>query len=143
MEKYIGLVCLLLVAAFAEASGVSVEDAWVRATPPGARTGAAYFVLRNNGVADRLIGVKSPAAAKSEIHTHVADGGMMRMQHVPVLDIAAGSDVEFGPGGLHVMLMGLRAPLRAGEELVLSLVFEHAGEVEVTIGIVDARKEVQ
>lgn len=142
MRKYVGLVCLLLVSAFAESSGISVENAWARATPPGALNGAAYFALRNDGPADRLIGVKSPTAEKSEIHTHVAEGGMMRMQHVPVLDVAAGSDVEFGPGGLHVMLMGLHAPLRAGEKLELTLVFEQAGEIEITIGVIDARRDM-
>lgn len=139
--KIVSAVCLCLMSVFAVAAEISIENAWARATPPGARTGAAYFSLRNTGDADRLVGVKSTVAEKSEVHTHIAEGSMMRMQHLPQLEVAAGGDVEFAPGGLHIMLMGLHAPLRAGDKFTFTLVFEKAGEIEVTVDIVDARKE--
>lgn len=116
----------------AQADGLAVVDAWARATPPGAGVAAAYLTIDNTGgPADRLLGASSDAAGRVEVHETRREGDLMRMRKVEPLDVAAGERVVFAPGGLHVMLMELKAPLRQGERLALTLRFERAGEVSV------------
>ena len=103
---------------------VEIVDAYARATPPGAMSGAAYATLRSTGPADRLIGASSPAAAQVMIHENVETDGVMQMRHVPALDIPAGGETVLAPGGLHVMLMGLTGPLTEGESLEITFSFE-------------------
>lgn len=141
LMKYPGLAVLMLLSTIAGAADIKLDDVWARATPPGARTGAAYFTVHNTGAADRLVAAASIVAETVEVHTHEHKDGMMQMRHVPVLDIAQNSTVEFRPGGLHVMLIGLVAPLQAGDEFQLTLTFEQAGEITVPVRIVDARRE--
>ncbi|MEO9162980.1 MAG: copper chaperone PCu(A)C [Casimicrobiaceae bacterium] len=106
---------------------------YARPTPPGARTGGAYFTIRNVGKAgDRLLRVSSSAAQTVELHSMTMDGNLMKMRAVPALDIPAGSNVTLGTGGYHVMLTGLRQPLVAGNKLPLTLTFEKAGTIEVS-----------
>ena len=107
---------------------------WSRALPPVAPTGAAYLVIENRGErSDRLTAAHTPIAAHAELHEHVHENDVMKMQEIDSVEIAAGGSVEFAPGGHHVMLFGLKEPLAAGGEYPLTLVFEHAGEVEVTV----------
>ena len=116
----------------ARAGELAVVEAWARATPPGASVAAAYLTVDNSaGGADRLLGASSDAAGRVEVHESRREGEVMRMRKVEPLDIAAGERVVFGPGGLHVMLMELEAPLRQDEKLPLVLRFERAGEVQV------------
>ena len=116
----------------ARAGDLAVVDAWARATPPGAGVAAAYLTIDNaGGGADRLLGASSDAAGRVEVHETRRDGELMRMRKAEPLDIPAGERVVFGPGGLHVMLMELKEPLRQGDTLPLTLRFEHAGEVRV------------
>ncbi len=104
-----------------------------RPTPPGARTGAVYFEVRNDGrSADRLLRVASPVGAAAELHTMSHEGTMMKMRAVASLDIPAGGALTLAPGGNHVMLLDIRQPLRAGETVPLMLTFERAGTVEIT-----------
>ena len=120
----------------ARAGELAVVDAWARATPPGAGVAAAYLTIDNaGGGADRLLGASSDAAGRVEVHETRRDGEVMRMRKAEPLDIPAGERVVFGPGGLHVMLMELKEPLRQGETLSLTLRFEHAGEVPVQASI--------
>jgi len=120
----------------ARAGDLAVVDAWVRATPPGAGVAAAYLTIDNaGGGADRLLGASSDAAGRVEVHETRRDGEVMRMRKAEPLDIPAGERVVFGPGGLHVMLMELKEPLRQGDTLPLTLRFEHAGEVRVQASI--------
>jgi periplasmic copper chaperone A len=130
---------MLLCAAFAgnavahEASqgGVTVAHPWVRATPGGATTGAAYLEIKvADGVTDRLVSASSPAAGRAEIHTHTMDGDVMRMRRVDGLDVKSGS-VVLKPQGNHVMLMDLKGPLKEGDLVNLKLVFEKAGAIDV------------
>lgn len=125
----------LLVAAPAAAAEVAVTAAWARATPAAARTGAAYLTLHNTGAADRLLGAEAAVAERVEVHTHRMDGGVARMERVEAVPLAAGAVVPFAPGGLHVMLIGLMAPLQAGASFPLTLVFERAGRVGVTVAV--------
>jgi copper(I)-binding protein len=70
-----------------------------------------------------------------ELHTHVMDGTIMRMRKVDAIDVTGGSTTELKPGGLHVMLIGLKAPLKAGEKFPLTLKFERAGEVKLDVEV--------
>jgi copper(I)-binding protein len=110
-----------------------IAHPYARPTPPGARTGSAYFTVRNNGTqADRLLHVASPAAQNVELHSMTMDGNLMKMRAIPALDIAAGATVTLGSGGYHVMLVNLAHPLAIGGNVPLTLTFERAGSIEVS-----------
>jgi hypothetical protein len=111
---------------------VTVTDAWVRAAAVAGQTTAAYFTIANGTTTnDALLGVSTPAAGIAQIHETTMSSGMMGMRDVPRVNIPAGGTVQFAPGGYHVMLMSLTAPLAAGATVELTLVFEHAGTVVV------------
>lgn len=124
---------------------LTISDPWSRALPPNAPAGAAYFTVTNQGQAqDRLVGAASDVAGKAELHTHVKSGEMMRMQKVDAVDIPAGGEATFAPGGNHVMLIGLKRPLKDGEQFPLTLEFEKAGKVQVEVPVrVDAQGGMQ
>ena len=113
-----------------------IDHPWSRAMPPNAPAGAAYFLVENRGNSeDRLVAVSTPRAGKSELHSHVHENGLMKMVHVPAVDVAAGAQVEFSPGGYHVMLFQLNQPLQAGDRFPLTLQFEKAGSIEVEVQV--------
>lgn len=118
-----------------QAGPVVDASSWARATVGASPVGAAYLTIRNPGGADRLLSVSSPAAGRVELHEHRLEGDIARMRQVEAIDLPAGAAIEMQPGGLHVMLMGLKAPLAAGEPLMLTLRFERAGEVRATIPV--------
>lgn len=119
--------------------GVHVDHPWSRATAPQARNGAAYFVLNATGAeSDRLLSAASPVAEKVELHTHLMEDGVMKMRPVTAIEVAPGSPTTLQPGGLHVMLLGLKAPLAKGEKFPLTLKFEKAGELKVDVKVEDA-----
>lgn len=110
--------------------------AWVRDTPPGAPNGAAYFEITNRGqLADRLMGVASDAAERAEMHTHLHQDGMMQMRQVEVIEIPAGGQARFEPGGNHVMLINLRQVLKQGDTITLQLKFDKAGTVQINLPV--------
>lgn len=119
------------------ANDVMVMNAYARASAtPMAKAGAAYVSVMNHGAeADRLISVSTPAAASAELHTTVMEGDVMKMEAVGPLEVAPMATVEMNPGGLHVMLTGLKAPLKQGEKIELVLTFEKAGEVKVEVPV--------
>ena len=103
----------------------------------GAKSAAAYMVIANEGdQADRLIGVETPAAKMPGLHAtdHGADG-IARMQPRASVDVPAGDTVVLEPGGLHIMLMGLTAPLTIGQMVPGVLIFERAGRIEVEFSV--------
>ena len=122
-----------MTAAVQAGGGVDVSGSWSRATPPGMEVGVAYFMIENHGDADRLVGVASPVAQRAELHTHVEDGGLMKMRKLDAVDVEAGKAVMFEPGGKHVMLKSLQKPLEEGESFPLTLTFEKAGNVELEV----------
>jgi periplasmic copper chaperone A len=134
---FLAAVLLMLAAGAATAheftrGSVTVAHPWARATPGGAKVGGAYLEIKAAaGKGDRLIAAHSPAAGKAEIHNHIMDGGIARMRRVEVIAIAGGKSVVLEPSGYHVMLMDLKQPLKEGDLLKLTLVFERAGEIEV------------
>jgi periplasmic copper chaperone A len=115
---------------------LQIEGVWARATPPAARTGAAYLTIINPGhEPDRLVGASSPVAAQVELHAHVSEGNVARMQQLQAIDIPAGGRVSFAPGGLHVMLVNLQTPLRDGTQFQLTLRLARAGEITIEVPI--------
>ena len=122
---------LLLVATATQAQ-VQVDQAWARATPPGAPVAGGYMTIRNKGAApDRLIGASSSAAAKVELHVHIKEGEVMKMRQVPAYDVPANGSFELKPGGAHLMFVQIARPFKEGEKIPVKLKFERAGEVSV------------
>ena len=117
-----------------------VMNAMARASlTPVAKTGAVYFSVMNHGGSDdRLLAVSTPAADVAQIHETTMDGDVMKMREVEGgLVVGAGETVEMKPGGTHVMLVGLKAPLKKGETVALELTFEKAGVVNVDAPVGD------
>ena len=118
---------------------LALDHAWARATPPGAKVGGAFVTIENHGkAADRLVDATTPAAKFVEIHEMSMEGGMMKMRAVPGVEIKPGAKAELKPGGFHVMLFDLQKPLAIGDRFPLTLVFEKAGKVEVSVRVEDA-----
>jgi hypothetical protein len=120
----------LVRAADAAPGDIVVTSAWARATPPGASIGGAYVTVQNRGSeSDRLIAIASPAAGDAMVHETVEENGVASMRPLLEITIAPGSSLDMKPGGIHVMLMDLKAPLKAGEQIAVTLTFEKAGSV--------------
>jgi len=102
--------------------------AWSRATAPGTTVGVVYFDVTNSGAADLLLAVESPAAQRAEMHSTTADG-MMRMRPMESVAVPAKGQLVFKPGGMHVMLLDLVQPLRAGMRIPITLLFRDAGRI--------------
>ena len=127
---------LAALAAVAAAVGLTVESAWARATPPGASVAAVYLRIDNmGGLADRLLAIRTPVAASVEVHQTSVEDGMARMRMVSMLHVGANEVLEFVPGGLHIMLFGLKKPLVAGQTFELELVFEVVGLRRITVTV--------
>ncbi|WP_203073003.1 copper chaperone PCu(A)C [Falsiroseomonas ponticola] len=135
----IGAAMLLLPAtAGAQPAGITVANPWTRAAGQGG-TGAGFMTLRNAGAApDRLVSARAAIARTVELHTHTNDNGVMRMRPVPSIEVPARGEVQLRPSGFHLMLIGLTAPLRQGERIPVTLVFERAGEVQVELAVESA-----
>ncbi|KAA5605073.1 copper chaperone PCu(A)C [Roseospira marina] len=114
---------------------LTVTDAWARASAGMARAGAAFVTIRNDGAADRLIAADADVSRVVELHTHIMDGDVMRMRKVDAIDVPGGETTTLQPGGLHVMLIDLHAPLAEGQTFPLSLTFEQAGTVDVQVTV--------
>ncbi|MEH0166024.1 copper chaperone PCu(A)C [Paucibacter sp. JuS9] len=115
-------IALFSVAAQAQAPQLQVKDAWVRTTVAQQKATGAFFQLRADSDL-QLVEASSPVASMVEIHEMAMEGSVMRMRAVESLPLPAGKSVEFKPGGLHVMLMGLNRPLAAGDKIPLTLVY--------------------
>ncbi len=118
------------------AGNFEIQDAWARESPPGAVNGAAYMTILNNGGDNAvLVGVAGDVANRVELHTHIDDDGIMRMRPVDLIEIKPGARAVLEPGGLHVMLIGLIAPLKAGEHLPLTLQFEERDDIQIQVEV--------
>ncbi len=104
-------------------TAVKVEDAWVRGTVASQKATGAFMRLTPAANA-RLVAVQSPVAGVAEIHEMAMENDVMKMRQIPGLDLAAGRTMELKPGGYHVMLMDLKQPLKGGEQVSITLVFE-------------------
>lgn len=111
---------------------VKIDQPLVRLLPPGQPNTAAFMVLRNTGCRDlALIGAESAVSSAVELHDHEMVDGMMRMREVGQIDLPAGTRTALEPGGLHVMLIDLHEPLRAGQRVPITLVFDDAPRLEL------------
>lgn len=145
MPRFRGIAFALLAAALGSSSALAddyqakslrVSNAFARATPPGAKVAGAFMTIENRGKeADRLVGITSPVAGLVEMHEMAMDAGVMKMRAVKGIDLKPGATVELRPGGFHVMLENLKAPLKPGDEIPLLLNFEKAGAVEVKVKV--------
>jgi hypothetical protein len=134
------VLALVLVSCSPTPSGparIVVVDAWTKSTPAGAAVGAGYMAIRNAGGAPaRLIGGETVMAERVEIHSMAMEGGVMSMRPVEGgLEVPPGGEVELKPGGLHLMLIGLKQPFAEGESVPLTLTFEGGMRVETTLAV--------
>ncbi len=142
MTKKINRLVLALLVALAGCSGggapssasddVGIDSAYARATPPGARVGAAFMTLKNaGGTVHALVSARSDVSATAELHEHVHKDGMMQMRQVAKIDVPAGGEVRLQPGGYHIMLIDLNHPLSVGDKVTLTLIFDDGSERQV------------
>lgn len=123
-------------AGMAQVGEVMIHEAWARASLGNAPNSAAYMVLETEGTEpDRLVASSTPVAEKAELHSHSMEGGVAKMRPVEAVEVAPGAPTVLEPGGLHVMLIGLKQRLVEGETVPLTLVFEQAGEVTVDLPV--------
>jgi copper(I)-binding protein len=128
--------CAIARPASADESPIVASDAWARPTLKGTRTGAVYLMLSNRGAAgDRLVGVTTPAAERAEVHEDVTANVVMSMKPVPELALPAGASTAVEPGRYHIMLIGVKAPLAAGESFPMTLTFASALPLEVSVAV--------
>ncbi len=119
---------LLLLTALGSASAwaqVKVEQAWARATVQGQKATGAFMKITATQ-ATQLVAVATPVAGVAEVHEMKMEGGVMKMRAMPALDLPAGQAVELKPGGYHLMLMDLKAPLAKDSSVALTLTFRDA-----------------
>jgi periplasmic copper chaperone A len=131
------IAAILSLAAHAHANEIMVTGAYARASAVAtARAGVVYFTIVNRGAEpDRIIAARSEAAKSAMIHETAMKDGVASMHHVEGVEIAAGADISFAPGGTHVMLTGLKKPLKKGEHLTVVLTFERAGNLTVDVPV--------
>jgi copper(I)-binding protein len=117
---------------------LEIDSPWTRATAPTAPSGGGYLTITNAGpTPDRLVGASCPAAAaKVQVHEMKMDGDIMRMRELEHgLEIPAGGKVALAPGGFHLMMTGLKAPLKQGTRVPCTLTFEKAGSIDVELAV--------
>ena len=120
-----------------KAGDLVITQAWSRATPNGAKIGSGYFTIENKGTAaDRLIGVSAEVAGKVEVHEMAMNNGVMTMRPLDKgLAVDAGKTVKLAPGGYHLMMFDLKSPLKQGDAVPVTLEFEKAGKVKVSLDV--------
>jgi len=118
---------------------IEVTRPWARATASTAKTGAAFMTIRNDGAyTDRLVAVSSGVSRKTELHESFMENDIMKMRHVDAIQVPAGGMVALEPSGFYVMFIGLKAPFKEGDSFPLTLVFEKAGKIGVSVTIMKA-----
>jgi hypothetical protein len=139
MRRYGGWVLgvlLWLGPAVAAAGDIAVSSPWTRATANPGGAGAVFMTLSNGGSsADQLVSAASPVAATVELHTHAMHDGVMHMHPIPAIEIPPGGKAVLRPGGLHIMLINLKAPLQQGQTVPLTLKFAKAGTMAVSVPV--------
>lgn len=114
---------------------IDIGHPHARATSAGQAVGGGFLKLSNGGAADKLVSASTEVAKSVELHTMRMEGDVMRMRQLDAIELPAGQTVELKPGGMHLMFMGLKAPLKAGDSFPLKLRFEKAGEVTVQVKV--------
>ena len=135
MKKFV-----LSIASIAAVFGadVEIEGAYARASIPNVPNSAAFFVIKNNSDKDIAItSANSDIAEKNELHTHIKENKMMKMMKIEKLVVPAKSSLELKSGGDHVMLMGLKKELKAGDEISLELSFSDGDKKSIKVPVKD------
>lgn len=147
MKRLMTVFGCMLVAGFLSVAGsalakdaklgdLTIHQAWSRASANGAQTGAIYLSIQNGGsAADKLVGIDTPVADMAHLHTTEMQGDMASMKMMDAVELPAGETVTLKPQAMHVMLMGLKHPLKKGETFPMTLHFEKAGTVEVQVKV--------
>lgn len=114
-----------------------VQQPVARASFPGQPSGAAYLSIENSGKhADKLVAVSTPIAASAQIHTMTMEGNVMKMREADGIELKPSSKIAMQPGnGYHIMLMGLKQPLKVGDHFPLTLTFAKAGKLDVSVDV--------
>jgi hypothetical protein len=142
------LACLIAAPALAHEfhlGALTLHHPWARASIPGSQNGAVYLKIVNRGAADALLHADvGSAAQKVELHTMAVSNGVMKMRRVERFAVPAQGEAMLKPGGDHIMLFGLKSPLKVGDSLPMTLTFEQAGTVQVSVKVeaADAQPEV-
>ena len=120
-----------------KAGDLVISQGWSRATPNGAKIGSGYFTIENKGTTpDRLLAVSADISGKVELHQMAMNNGVMTMRPVgDGLTIDPGKTVKLAPGGYHLMMFDLKSPLKQGDTLPITLTFEKAGKVNVSLAV--------
>jgi periplasmic copper chaperone A len=131
---FLTLLLLSLISTNSFASSIIVISPYARAVPPGHPNSAVFMKLKNTSNVDRaLIEARSSVSKVVELHTHKKEGGMMRMRRVDKITIKAGDETVLQPGGLHVMLIGLKQQLHQGNMIDLELIFDDNSNIKLTL----------
>lgn len=121
----------------ASADNVTVHEPYVRLAPPNAPATGAFMVIKNNGDKDvKVLKADNPASKVTELHTHLNEGGVMKMRPVAAIDIKAKGEAVLQPGGLHVMLINMNAPLKEGDSVPITLTFDDGSSKKVDAKVV-------
>ena len=121
----------------ASADNVTVHEPYVRLAPPNAPATGAFMVIKNNGDRDvKVLKADNPASKVTELHTHLNEGGVMKMRPVAAIDIKAKGEAVLQPGGLHVMLINMNAPLKEGDSVPITLTFDDGSSKKVDAKVV-------
>ena len=119
------------------ADNVAVQDPYVRLAPPNAPATGAFMVIKNNGDKDiKVVKAANPVSKVTELHTHLNEGGVMKMRPVQAIDIKAKGEAVLKPGGLHVMLIDLKAPMKEGDVVPITLNFDDGSSKQVDAKVV-------
>jgi copper(I)-binding protein len=118
------------------ADSISVVDPYVRQAPPGAPATGAFMVIKNSGSKEiKVVKADNPASKITELHTHLNEGGMMRMRPVKDIPVPAGGEAVLKPGGLHVMLIDLKTPLKDGDTVPITLSFDDGSSKKIDVPV--------
>jgi copper(I)-binding protein len=144
--KWSLVVCLALNGAFTFAAdreqGLVIDDVWVRGLLPGRNMTAGFLSLNNQSSQDEiLVGVEAEGVDSIEIHGHFHEGGLMKMRQVDSLLVKAGSTQVLAPGSYHLMMFGVKAGLKLGSFLPLTLSFESGLQVQVDAKVISVLQE--
>ncbi len=131
------LIALSFVFSFsAQAMDIQVKDGYIRAVPPTSAVTAAFMEVHNQGDQARAFVSASSAAAEAvELHTHTNIDGVMQMRQLEKIDLPAKSSTHLQPGGLHIMLIGLKAPLQAGEQVLINVTLDDGSLLELNLPV--------
>lgn len=133
--RFAALIALTAIAGCGSGAAVEIDSVWARATPPGSTVGSVYARVSATS-ADEIVGVDTPAAERVEIHATTEHAGTMQMRPVTTVALPANEVVEFKAGGLHLMLIGLRAPLAAGSAFPITFNFRSAAPITMQAKVI-------